>query len=296
MIKRFLSSYAWLLTSQLKTGLYAWATLVGMIAGLKALPPILLAISSLTAMLAIALSVYIYNDIMDVELDKINAEAGNPHQIKRPLVTGKASMRDAKIFVLALIFIGLSIALSVNLGFAFLLALYLGLGILYSTPPIHLKDRFLFKQLTISIGQAISSLAGGAAVGLISNPVIYAAALFFTLTFGVVPVTDLRDIYGDEKIGRKTFPIVIGPEATMKVAMVVVTATLFASVASYSWIGFNSAFLILMFASLFILLLSMINIYRNVNDVNLINNMIRRVLRPLFIILQISILIGLVSL
>lgn len=193
-------------------------------------------------------------------------------------------------------FVGLGVSLFINLQFFLLLNLYLVLGVLYSTPPIHLKERLIFKQLTISIGQAIATLAGGSAVGLISHPVMYAAALFFTLTFGVVPVTDIRDIFGDRQMRRKTFPIAVGPKATIEFAITIVIATLFVGLASYSWIGFNFAFAVLMAASLFMLLLSIFNIYKNLNDSNFIETVITRKLRPVFILLQISILIGLIPL
>lgn len=67
-----------------------------MMAALKTFPPIILMIASSVAMLMIALSVYIYNDLTDIELDKIGAAVGDSHYINRPLVTGKASKLDAK--------------------------------------------------------------------------------------------------------------------------------------------------------------------------------------------------------
>lgn len=296
MLKEFFSPYICLFKSRTRIGLSAWIIIIGMVAALKAFPPIFLAIKSLIAMLAIAMSVYIYNDILDIELDKISAKAGNPQHINRPLVTGRASKLDAKIFVLVQTVIGLGLSFFINFQFFFLLALYLMLGILYSTPPIHLKDRFLLKQLTVAIGQAISCLAGGAAVGVISKQVIYLAALFFTLTFGVVPITDLRDMYGDKKMGRKTLPVVMGPKATIKITVATIVVTLFVSVLGYSWLGFNFAFVILMFASLLMMLLSIFKIYKNLNNSIFIENIIRQVLRPIFLILQISILVGLIPL
>ena len=88
--------------SQLRIGLYVWATLIGMIAGIRALPSVLLMIKSITAMFTIALAVYIYNDLFDIKLDKISADAGYSHYINRPLVTGKASKLNAKIFIFSL--------------------------------------------------------------------------------------------------------------------------------------------------------------------------------------------------
>ena len=265
-----------------------------MIAAVKAFPPIFLVIKSTIAILAIALSVYVYNDLSDVKLDKFSSATGNRRHINRPLVTGKASKLDAKIFVLVQMFIGLGIGFLVNLQFLFLLMSYLVLGFLYSTPPANFKKRFLLKQVTIALGQAIASLAGGAAVGVISKPVIYSAALFFTLTFGVVPINDLSDIYGDQVMGRKTMPIVIGPKATINFALVVVTAALFISVFSYSWLGFNFAFPILIGIHSLVLLFSLLKISNNYNNPNYIENTKKRVLWPVCLTFQISILVGLI--
>ncbi|MDQ1279179.1 MAG: geranylgeranylglycerol-phosphate geranylgeranyltransferase [Thermoproteota archaeon] len=270
--------------------------IVGMIAAWKTFPTLVLVFQSSIAMLMIALSVYIYNDLTDIELDRICAKIGESHYIHRPLITGKALPRDAKILILSQTVIGLCFGLSINLLFFFFLTLYLILGILYSAPKVHFKERLIFKQLIISIGQAIATLAGGSAAGFISLPVIYSAALFFILTFSVVPVTDIRDIFGDRKMGRKTFPIAIGPKATIEFAIIVVITTLCVSLAVYTWLGFNFAFAVLLAASFFMLLTSIFKIYKNLTNPNLIEIIIKRNLRPIFIILQISILIGLIPL
>ena len=289
------SPHLGLVRSHLNTLFYAWPTFIGMMAAAKAFPPVLLVIRASVAMLAIALAVYVYNDISDVELDRISAAGGNPRHENRPLVTGRASMSDAKVLVVVLTVIGLGLGFLVNVQFVFLLSLFLMLGIVYSTPPVHLKERFLLKQLTIASGQAIASLAGGAAVGMISKPVVYAAVLFFTLTFGVVPINDLSDIRADRQVGRKTMPIVIGPKTTIKIAMAVVTSALLVSVLSYGWLGFNFAFPVLVGISSLLLLFSLMKISRNWNDPAYIEMIKKRVLWPVSIILQLSILVGLIS-
>lgn len=267
-----------------------------MIAAIKAFPPATILIKSVISMFALALSVYIYNDLSDIDLDKISAKAGQSHYVNRPLVSGKASTLDAKIFVLAMASISLGIGLSVNLTFFLLLTVFSVLGILYSTRPANLKNRFILKQLVISFGQAIATLAGGAAVGAMPSQVIYASALFFALGFCASPLVDIRDMCFDEKMGRKTFPVVIGSKATAKFTGISIVVILVASVISYSWVGFNFAFVLLFSASLLVLLLSTIRIYNNLDDPNFIEGIAKRTLRPLFLILQISFLIGLLSL
>ncbi|MFH0748618.1 MAG: UbiA family prenyltransferase [Candidatus Bathyarchaeota archaeon] len=296
MLTRITSPYYWLLRSELRVGFYSWFMFVGMIAGLKTLPALVLILKSLLAMFSMALSVYVYNDVSDIEADKISAEVGEIHYIHRPLVTGKATVLNAKIFILVLACIGLGIALSINLQFFALLSLYGVLGISYSTPPFNLKNRFLLKQLVIASGQAVSCLAGGAAVGIISAPVVYTTALFFTLTFCATPLLDIRDIYADKKVGRRTFPIVIGPKSTIKFTTITTLAIILISLVSYSWSGFNSAFAILFSASFFLYFYSVFYIYKNLNNPNLIEKAVRQMIRPFAIIIQISVIIGVIQL
>lgn len=294
MLKGLLPFF-WLFKSEIKVAVYVWATFVAMIAGLKAIPSIFLIMESLTAMFLIAHTVYVYNDIFDVELDRLSAKAGESHYISRPLINGKASKLHAEILILIQTVIGLGIGFFINLQVFALLALYLALGILYSTPPIKLKGRFIFKQLTIASGVGINSLVGGAAVGIISNAVVYIAALFFVLTLFGAPIIDIRDIYADEKLGRKTLPIVIGSKATAVVAMISTVAILIFSILTYSWIGFNFAFAILISASFLILLFSIFNIYKHLNNPNYIEGIVKYAIRPIFLLLQISVLVGIIS-
>ncbi len=276
--------------------LYAWPLLVGMIAAIKGIPNPLLAMESFVAMSAVAFAVYTYNDLKDLEEDSMNAKLGDPYHINRPLVKGTVSKRQAESFVLVMTAVGLGISLFINVEFLLLLSTYMGLGILYSTPPIHLKKRFLLKQLTIAIGGAIASLAGGAAVRVISGPVIYSATLFFILAFGVNPIVDLRDIYGDRIGGRNTLPIVLGPGRTIRIAFITMIATALISVVSYAWIGFNLYFPIIAGSAFLILTILMYHVSGNWNKQGYIEKVFIKKGLLIFFILQISIIVGILPL
>jgi 4-hydroxybenzoate polyprenyltransferase len=124
---------------------------------------------------------------------------------------------------------------------------------------------------------------------------VYAAALFFTLTVGVVPINDLRDIYADRRMGLKTMPVVVGPKTTIQIALAIVTSALVVSVLSYGWLGFNVAFPVLVGISSLLLAFSLVKISRNWNDPAYIEMIKKRILWPVNILMQLSILVGLIS-
>lgn len=80
----------------------------------------------------------IFNDLIDADLDRTNGK------IKRPIPSGNVSKRSALVLIIVTNLIGVTIALLISditgIFFAFIIAL---IGVLYSTPKISLKDRFM---------------------------------------------------------------------------------------------------------------------------------------------------------
>ena len=80
----------------------------------------------------------IFNDLIDADLDRTNGK------IKRPIPSGNVSKRSALELIIVTNLIGITIALLIGditgIFFAFIIAL---IGVLYSTPKISLKDRFM---------------------------------------------------------------------------------------------------------------------------------------------------------
>lgn len=196
-----------------------------------------LALSTLS-MLAVVFSVYIYNDITDIEIDRLN-------NLDRPLATGEASKKDARNVVILLAVAGLTVASLINITFFLLLLTYYVLFFSYSLPSIHLKKKLLIKDLTIATGAAITSLLGGATVGLIPPPVFYLAALAFVGSMTMTPLKDLRDLKGDKIHKIRTIPIVWGPKITVRLSISIVFLMAIATVIGYLHLGFNQAFIVI---------------------------------------------------
>lgn len=219
---------------------YGWLNFIGLMVASRGLPPLATAVNSIFSNVAAAMGVYVYNDTQDLESDEIN-----PRNWNRPLVTGEASKREA--YAIAIISSGIGFALSslINLKFVLLILAFLILGFFYSVPRIHLQKRFFLKQTVLAVGTAISILAGGFAVENLSGPLLYASSLSLISAFGVSPIKDLIEMEGDEKMGKKTFPLMFGPKLSVRLALATVSAAAIASILGYAHIGFNTAFPIL---------------------------------------------------
>ena len=110
------------------------------------------------AFCAIASSVYIFNDIYDLENDKL-------HQVKRnrPLATGDVSVKNAIILMLIMVAFATGLALLVGLTFFYIIASYFVLNLFYS---LYLKHISLIDISLIAIGFVLRVLAGGIAAGV----------------------------------------------------------------------------------------------------------------------------------
>lgn len=228
-----LNAYASCIKARALQGfLLTWATIIGLLITSKGVPPLIPALKGVTATFAIAIGVYIFNDVMDYRIDKIN-------QVDRPIAQEKVSKKEAMSLVLLFFIVGVALSLSINIETFLLCTTFLTLGILYSLPYVHLKKRFLAKQTVPAIGGAISNIIGGAAIGTIPLSLLYAGFLFFLLCFAGSPLGDLADIKGDKEQGRKTLAIVYGPIFPIKLAIIILLCIAVMTALTYSSFGFN---------------------------------------------------------
>jgi len=234
-------AYVWWLCIRARISraiIFPYATLIATFVAVKGIPPLMPAISATIAGLLIALGIYISNDVADLKTDIINL-------VNRPIAQGRVSENDALTLTATLYAAGLVLSLTINIAVFILCLMGVVLGIFYSFSPIQLKKRFLLKQVAVATGGLISSLAGGAAVGKLSSSVLFAGFVFFTYAMAVVPIVDLGDIIGNGREGRKTLPIVWGPEYTIRLAIAILAAIIISSVVGYLQLGFNIALPIL---------------------------------------------------
>jgi geranylgeranylglycerol-phosphate geranylgeranyltransferase len=204
--------------------IFAFATLISLILGLRGnAVDYSIAICVICASYFMALATYIYNDITDFEVDKIN-------RTNRPSIAGKTTKRQLIIIVSILNGIALLLASYASLNALCISVLFITLGIAYSHPRLNLKDKFPLKTVITAAGAGLLSLLGGTAALTTANsnyddsnsysfstllPIIYAALFFFAFFFILGPLGDIGDLKGDRMVGRRTFPIVLGIRSTI---------------------------------------------------------------------------------
>jgi geranylgeranylglycerol-phosphate geranylgeranyltransferase len=221
ILAEYLRTFVYYVKARSNVYVFAFATLISLLLGshLSALD-YSIAIRVVSASYFMALATYIYNDITDFELDKIN-------QTNRPSVTGKATKRQLIRLVFVLNGIALLFTSSVSLYALYISVLFIALGIAYSHPKLNLKDKFPLKTVVTAAGAGLLSLLGGIAALTTTIdsdynnnfssflPIIYAALFFFAFFFILGPLGDIGDLKGDRLVGRRTFPIVLGIRSTI---------------------------------------------------------------------------------
>ncbi len=297
MIRRALKGYLLCMGSRkVVLPIYTWSAMLCMILSSRGFPPLLELLKVVVAVTFVGYAVYFYNDVMDVMDDLKNRELGNPIPASRPFASGKVSKKMMITYIIFSAFVGLSVAYTINIFVLALLTLYILLGILYSTEPIKLKKRFLMKQPVIACGYLIAHLSGAYAAEGINLAVIYLSVLDFIIALGVNPIIDIRDVKGDKVLGVKTIPAVFGPEVAVRLAISVLAASGIATIIGYSRIGFNIAMpllFIIIIASLIYTIIPLLNKWR---DSVYLDKVVYRRIVPLHLMLQLSVLIGIIHL
>jgi geranylgeranylglycerol-phosphate geranylgeranyltransferase len=215
--------------------LYSLAT----VTGLFFMPGVLNAVGSEAGMLAILLKalplpaisflitvgMFVLNDLVDADLDRANGK-------KRPIPSGLVSKRQAWIFIISTNVAALLLsAITFNPLSILTVALMLAIGIMYSAPKIALMERFVAKTVTIAIYYCLCAMLGITSYGLdlvLDNPVIliHTLSMLAIMIFISSTLNDLGDVDGDRAAGRRTVPIVIGKDNTIKLSMILATCML----------------------------------------------------------------------
>ncbi|MEO9362875.1 MAG: UbiA family prenyltransferase [Nitrososphaera sp.] len=269
--------------------IFAFATFVSFLIGSNGNYDIFIALRAAAACYFLALATYIYNDVTDFKVDRIN-------KTNRPSVTGKASRKQLAGLVSVLFGSSLALAATINVQTLLIASLCIALGVTYSHPRFNLKEKFPLKTVITAAGAALSSLLGGAAVANISFPVVYAALSFFLFFFVLGPLGDIGDLKGDRASGRRTFPIVLGTRTTlmMMFSVPVILFLLIVMHQSAKVMAFqNGSFGVYMIAGTCLVAMTLIvETSRRTDDAGWIRGRARPVMRLLHAAMQVSMLIA----
>lgn len=178
------------------------ATFATIIAG-KGIPPLTKSFLFIIAYVMINLSVYIYNDITDKEMDAYSKEEKKKG---RPIAHGIVSVKNATSFVIVTGLLGLSIFFMMSrLVFAIGLTYYVIL-FLYSHPIVRFKKMYIVKNIVTALSMPTAILAGGVLIeNSLSQSISFLAFAYFGLAFLVLPaLADSLDIEEDLAFKVKT--------------------------------------------------------------------------------------------
>ncbi|HVX01744.1 MAG TPA: UbiA family prenyltransferase [Nitrososphaera sp.] len=252
---------------------------------------IMRAISLPLAAFMIIVGMYVLNDLVDADLDKANGK-------KRPIPTGQVSKRQAGAFIGLTNGAGILFAsMTLNPASAVIALLIVAIGIMYSAPKIVLKDRFVIKTLSIAFAMIFCALLGSTltfGLNLTGTDLListYIALMLGSMVFITSPFNDMGDIAGDKAEGRRTIPIVIGRENTVKMAII-----LAASAIATSWFFYSISTISLATSILVSFVYSLTAMYmsktlKRLDDTDYVRKQHKKSL-PLHIMLQSAIIIG----
>ncbi|MBN1129381.1 MAG: UbiA family prenyltransferase [Chitinispirillaceae bacterium] len=189
----------------------------------------------------IVASIYVVNQIVDIESDRINRKLFLlPH--------GFISVRTAWILAVFCAAAGLGIAVFVlgSMPITFIFIISLLLGMLYNLPPFQLKNSALGGISANAIGHGLLTFLAGwfsaHASQPFSMPVLYAGLLS-----GIAPTlanaavylaTTIPDAVGDRTTGKKTFCVAFGDKKTAVTSALFCAGTLGSSflMANHFWV------------------------------------------------------------
>jgi homogentisate phytyltransferase/homogentisate geranylgeranyltransferase len=169
------------------------------------------------------------NQVIDVELDKINKP-------ELPIASGELSIATAKKIVILSGIIAIGAAALLHWVLLLLIVVILILGIAYSVPPIQLKQHHLPAALAITIVRGVLVNIGMALhfskmfqQTFEIEPVIYPLTIFISaFSLAIAWYKDLPDRAGDAHFGFRTFPLLYSPKTALYLGAAFVMA-------AYGW-------------------------------------------------------------
>ena len=149
---------------------------------------------------------YVINQIFDCKSDRVNAKLG----FFEPPISFSA--RRAWI-VYAVVNLGaLVIGASVRASGAWTIIAVILLGIVYSAPPLRLKDRPVLDALTNALAYSVVIHLTILELTESARPWFWEVDVaLFLAVFGIATLTTIPDIRGDSQVGKRSIAAVFGP-------------------------------------------------------------------------------------
>jgi 4-hydroxybenzoate polyprenyltransferase len=218
--------------------IYTWTAAVGALIAGRGFPPMQPTLLAMGASLFITMSVYLYNDIIDREMDSASPTTAKQN---RPMANGQVPVSHAMNTIYLFTGIGLVMSYLVSIPTFIVSIIFFVLFSLYSFPKVRFKKMFIIKSLVTSTGPSFTMLIAGVAVGgFITSTLLFASVVQAAFMFFVLPgLADSFDLEEDRAYGMKTMAMVLN--WTQKVYMMIFAVILVfvAGLVGYYYLGFN---------------------------------------------------------
>ena len=120
--------------------------------------------------------VYLINDLVDVEKDRLH-----PEKRFRPLASGALSKSTARIAIVVLLIVALPLSFALDEWFGVVALIYFGMMLTYSYV---LKNIVIIDVFTLAAGLVLRALAGAAAIHVPASPWLYVCTALLALFIG----------------------------------------------------------------------------------------------------------------
>ena len=155
------------------------------------------AMIAMVAFSLVASSVYIVNDLVDLESDR-----AHPRKRNRPFASGKAQPWQGIVLASLLIAVAFAVSLAFTpIAFVATLLLYLAATAIYS---FWLKRKLLVDVIALAGLYTVRILAGAAATGIALSPWLLAFSMF--VFFSLAAIKRQAELVDQERTGRSDTP------------------------------------------------------------------------------------------
>jgi 4-hydroxybenzoate polyprenyltransferase len=220
--------------------IFTWNAAVGSLIASRGFPSIRPTLLGMISALFITIAVYIYNDIIDRDMDAESSYIRKKEE--RVIAHGIVPVNHAYFFVIITSIIGLATAWITNIMTFKIALIYWFFLMLYSFPLIRFKTMYIMKTISTAFGGPFFPLIlGGSAIDNAVSPlVLFAALVSGTYAFLVIPVVaDYADMEEDRKHGIKTIPMVYSWSQIVKMLLAGPSLILVSGIIAYLAFGIN---------------------------------------------------------
>ena len=164
--------------------------------------------------------VYILNQIMDIETDRLN---------KKLFLLSGGYVTTKTAYIEMVILWSIAVLVSMKFGGVFLIFILVSIvmGVMYSLPPVKLKGKPVFDTLANGIGYGMVNFAIGWLLVREFNWHIFLRFLPYFLSISAVFInTTVVDIEGDRKANEITTGVFLGPLLSFVVSTIIMTTAI----------------------------------------------------------------------